>query len=63
MWAHSLRNRGPRQSIPIALVGSKETSDINTSKVKIEMSEIVEDNIGKESRGGKSKDLGVKDGI
>ena len=60
MWAHSLRIRGPRQSIPIALVGSKETSELNTSKVEIDMSERVEDNVGKESRGGKSKELGVK---
>ena len=36
MWAHSLRIRGPRQSIPIALVGSKETSDLNTSEVECE---------------------------
>ena len=60
MWAHSLRIRGPRQSIPIALVGSKETSDSNTSEVEIEMSERVEDNVGRESRGGNSKELSVK---
>ena len=42
------------------MVGSKETSDLNTSKVEIEMSERVEDNVGKKSRGGKSKELGVK---
>ena len=48
MWAHSLRIRGPRQSIPIALVGSKETSDSNTSEVEIEMSERVEDNVGRD---------------
>ena len=63
MWAHSLRIRGPRQLIHIALVGSIETSDLNASKVKLEMSERVEDNISKESRVGRSKDLGVKDGI
>ena len=63
MWAHSLRIREPRQSIHITLSGSKETSGLNTSKVKMEMSERVEDNVGKESRGGKSKDLGIKDGI
>ena len=44
MWAHSLRIRGPRQSIPIALVGSKQTSDSNSSEVEIDMSERVEDN-------------------
>ena len=60
MWAHSLRIRGPRQSIPIALVGSKETSGSNTSEVEIEMSERVEDNVGRESRGGNSKELNVK---
>ena len=60
MWAHSLRIRGPRQSIPIALVGFKETSGSNTSEVEIEMSEIVEDNVGRESRGGNSKELSVK---
>ena len=60
MWAHSLRIRGPRQSIPIALVGSKDTSDSNTSEVEIEMSERVEDNVGRELRGGTSKVLSVK---
>ena len=60
MWAHSLRIRGPRQSIPVALVGSKETNDSNTSEVEIEMSERVEDNVGRESRGGNSKELSVK---
>ena len=60
MWAHSLRIRGPRKSIPIALVGSKETSDSNTSEVEIEISERVEDNVGRESRGGNSKELSVK---
>ena len=63
MWAHSLRIRGPRPSIPIALVGSKETSDSNTSEVEIEMSEMserVEDNVGRKSRGGNSKELSVK---
>ena len=60
MWAHSLRIRGPRQSIPIALAGSKETSDSNTSEIEIEMSWRVEDNVGRESRGGNSKELSVK---
>ena len=60
MWAHSLRIRGHRQSIPIALAGSKETSDSNTSEIEIEMSWRVEDNVGRESRGGNSKELSVK---
>ena len=62
-WYHffpGLTNFRPSTARLIALVGAKETSDSNTSEVEIEISERVEDNIGRESRGGNSKELSVK---